>query len=62
LGKTILEECKSDAKITHRPPRAGDVKVSMASTQALRATGWKPQYEFKTSLKKTVRWFLDNRK
>eukprot|EP01080_Neovahlkampfia_damariscottae_P003730 gene3730-6618_t len=60
LGKVILDECKSTAKITHKPARPGDVKVSMASTKALRATGWKPKYEFKSALKQTVRWFLEN--
>ena len=59
LGKIILDECKSTAKIKHQPARAGDVKVSMASTKALRSTGWKPKYEFKSALKQTVRWFLN---
>jgi dTDP-glucose 4,6-dehydratase len=44
------------------PDRPGhDARYAMDATKIRQALGWRPQETFETGLRKTVRWFLDNR-
>ena len=57
LANTILETANTEAKLLHGPERAGDVKHSRASSDKLRAAGWKPQYTLEEGLEATFEFF-----
>lgn len=57
LANNILETAKTDSKLIHGPERAGDVKHSRASSDKLRAAGWKPQYTLEEGLASTFKFF-----
>ena len=57
LANNILETAKTDSKLLHGPERAGDVKHSRASSDKLRAAGWKPQYTLEDGLATTFDFF-----
>lgn len=57
LANNILTEANTGAKLIHGPERSGDVKHSRASSDKLRAAGWKPQYTLEEGLKATFDFF-----
>jgi UDP-glucose 4-epimerase len=57
LAQEILRLTGSSSTVTHLPPRAGDVRHSLASADRLRATGWKPTFELSEGLARTVEWY-----
>lgn len=57
LANNILETAATDSKLLHGPERAGDVKHSRASSDKLRAAGWKPQYTLEEGLAATFKFF-----
>ena len=57
LANNILASADSASKLLHGPERAGDVKHSRASSDKLRAAGWKPQYTLEEGLTATFEFF-----
>ena len=57
LAEEILCLTQSASKIEYKPERLGDVKHSMASSDKLRATGWKPAHSVPEGLQSTVAYF-----
>lgn len=57
LANNILETANTEAKLLHGPERAGDVKHSRASSDKLRAAGWKPAYTLEEGLAATFEFF-----
>ena len=48
--------------ITYVQDRPGhDVRYAIDATKIHRELGWKPAESFETGIRKTVRWYLDNR-
>ena len=57
LAQEILRLTGSKSAIEHLPPRAGDVRHSLASTERLLSAGWKPQSSVRSGLAETVDYF-----
>ena len=57
LANNILKTADTESKLLHGPVRAGDVKHSRASSDKLRAAGWKPQYSLEKGLDATFDFF-----
>ena len=57
LVQVILRLTGSNSTIEHLPPRAGDVRHSLASTERLLAAGWKPKSSVKAGLSETVDFY-----
>lgn len=57
LANEIIRLTKSPIKMEYKPERAGDVKHSMASSDRLRAAGWKPAHSLNEGLAATVEFF-----
>ncbi len=57
LAQEIIRLTGSRSVITHLPPRAGDVRHSLASTDRLLAAGWKPESSVSAGLVETVSYF-----
>ena len=57
LAQEIIQLTGSKSKIEHLPPRAGDVRHSLASTERLLAAGWKPQSSVSVGLAETIAAF-----
>jgi UDP-glucose 4-epimerase len=54
IAHQILELTQSESRLIHLPARLGDVRHSCASTEKLRASGWRPVSGLKEGLRKTV--------
>lgn len=61
--KTIIKELgKSDDLINYVTDRAGhDLRYAIDPTKISSELGWLPQTKFDEGIKKTIRWYLDNR-
>jgi UDP-glucose 4-epimerase len=57
LAQEILRLTGSKSAIEHLPPRAGDVRHSLASTERLLSAGWKPKSSVQSGLAETVEYF-----
>lgn len=57
LARDIIRRIGSRSKLEFGPERAGDVKHSYASSEALRALGWEPECDFGTALDETIHSF-----
>ncbi|NWK57060.1 NAD-dependent epimerase/dehydratase family protein [Verrucomicrobiaceae bacterium N1E253] len=57
LANNILESAGTSSQLLHGPERAGDVKHSRASSDKLRAAGWKPQHTLEEGLEATFEFF-----
>lgn len=58
LVKTINEILGTDIVPTYQPERPGDIRYSFADiTKARRKLGYKPEYDLKKGLEKTIEWF-----
>lgn len=57
LAQEIIRLTGSKSAIEHLPPRAADVRHSLASTERLRSSGWKPQSSVSAGLAETVHYF-----
>ena len=57
LAQEILRLTGSNSTIEHLPPRAGDVRHSLASTARLLAAGWQPRSSVSAGLAETVEYF-----
>jgi UDP-glucose 4-epimerase len=57
LAQEILRLTGSKSAIEHLPPRAGDVRHSLASTERLLSAGWKPKSSVRSGLAETVDYF-----
>jgi len=57
LAQEIIRLTGSKSVIEHLPPRAGDVRHSLASTERLLSAGWKPTSSFSTGLAETIASF-----
>ncbi len=62
LAKEIIAQTGSSSEIVHLPERAGDVKHSMAAIDKLKATGFRPTYNFAEGMKQTVEFFKNKAK
>jgi dTDP-glucose 4,6-dehydratase len=64
IVKLILKELdKPESLITYVTDRAGhDLRYAIDPTKIYRKLGWLPETKFADGLKKTVQWYLDNRK
>ncbi len=62
--KIILNELeKSESLIEFVKDRAGhDLRYAIDSTKIKNDLGWQPEELFETGIKKTIQWYLDNRK
>jgi dTDP-glucose 4,6-dehydratase len=62
--KTILKELgKPETLITYVTDRAGhDMRYAIDPSKTRRELGWEPTTLFSEGIKKTVQWYLDNRK
>jgi UDP-glucose 4-epimerase len=58
LAQEIIRLTGSKSSIEHLPPRAGDVRHSLASTERLLAAGWKPESSVSAGLAETVAYFI----
>ncbi|CAG5091994.1 dTDP-glucose 4,6-dehydratase [Thermobacillus xylanilyticus] len=60
--KTILAELgKPESLIRFVKDRPGhDRRYAIDATKIRRDLGWKPQYDFETGIRKTIRWYLDH--
>jgi UDP-glucose 4-epimerase len=60
LAATIMELTGITVPLIFYPPRAGDVRDSLADiTRARQAFGYAPEYTVKTGLAETVKWYRD---
>jgi UDP-glucose 4-epimerase len=57
LAQEILRLTGSKSVIEHLPPRAGDVRHSLASTERLLTAGWKPKSSVQAGLAETVDFY-----
>jgi len=58
LATTIMELTGITVPVTFDPPRAGDVRDSLADiTRAKQAFGYAPEYTVKSGLKETIAWY-----
>lgn len=57
LVKQIVAVTGSKSRVLHLPERPGDVKHSMAGTDKLKSTGFKPGFTFEAGMEKTIRFF-----
>ena len=57
LAQEIIQLTGSKSKIEHLPPRAGDIRHSVASTKRLLSAGWKPRSSVSAGLAETVNYF-----
>ena len=58
LATTIMELTGITVPMTFDPPRAGDVRDSLADiTRAKQAFGYAPEYTVKSGLKETIAWY-----
>lgn len=57
LARRIIEHAGSRSEILHAPERAGDVRHSRASVDALRAAGFRPVSSFDDGLSETLSYF-----
>ena len=57
IAHRILELTQSASQLTHLPVRHGDVRHSCASTEKLRAAGWRPVIGLEEGLRKTMEAF-----
>jgi UDP-glucose 4-epimerase len=57
LAQEIIRLTGSKSVIEHLPPRAGDVRHSVASTERLLSAGWKPQSSVSAGLAETIAAF-----
>ncbi|MAG44593.1 dTDP-glucose 4,6-dehydratase [bacterium] len=63
ITKLILKELgKSLAYIEYVKDRPGHDRRYSLDSSKIRALGWKPKYEFKNALQKTIKWYLRNHK
>jgi len=63
IVKTILAELgKPESLITFVEDRPGhDRRYAIDATKIREELGWRPQYDFETGLKETIRWYRNNR-
>ncbi|MEY3851448.1 MAG: hypothetical protein RI910_428 [Verrucomicrobiota bacterium] len=57
LAQEIIRLTGSKSVIEHLPPRAGDVRHSVASTERILSAGWKPLSSVSSGLAETVDYF-----
>jgi UDP-glucose 4-epimerase len=57
IAHQILELTQSPSRLVHLPARLGDVRHSCASTEKLRATGWRPISGLEEGLRETIEAF-----
>ena len=57
LAQEIIRITGSKSTIEHLPPRAGDVRHSLASTERLLAAGWNPRSTVSSGLAETIETF-----
>ena len=57
LAQEIIQLTGSKSKIEYLPPRAGDIRHSVASTERLLSAGWKPQSSVSVGLAETIAAF-----
>ena len=57
LAQEIIQLTGSKSKIEYLPPRAGDIRHSVASTERLLSAGWKPQSSVSVGLSETIAAF-----
>ena len=63
IVKRICKELgKPESLITFVPDRKGhDRRYAMDATKIYDELGWQPETEFADGIKKTVRWYVENR-
>lgn len=63
IVKTIVHELgKSEELITYVTDRAGhDLRYAIDPTKIHNELGWLPETKFEQGIKKTIRWYLDNK-
>ena len=54
LAREVIRLTGSRSTIEHLPPRAGDVRHSLASTERLLAAGWRPRSSVHAGLAETI--------
>ncbi|MFU1797151.1 dTDP-glucose 4,6-dehydratase [Paenibacillus azoreducens] len=62
IVKEILKELgKPESLITYVEDRPGhDRRYGIDASKIIRELGWKPQYDFETGIKETIRWYLNH--
>ncbi len=62
LYRLIAKNLKTDIEPEHGPPRAGDVRDSLADiSKARELIGYDPEIDYVEGLERTVAWFVENR-
>ena len=63
IVKTIIKELgASEELITYVTDRKGhDLRYAIDSTKIQNELGWKPETNFEDGIKKTIKWYLDNK-
>jgi len=60
LAKIIMSLSKKDLKIIYQSPRSGEIMHSFADiSKAREKLGFKPKFDLREGLEKTMRWFLE---
>lgn len=64
IVKLLLEKLgKPDSLITYVKDRPGhDKRYAIDNTKISEELGWKPKWSFEDGMKKTINWYLDNKK
>jgi nucleoside-diphosphate-sugar epimerase len=63
LLETLGREIGVPARAESRPPRAGDIRHSLADISAAhRLLGYRPKVDFETGLRRTLEWYRGGRK
>ncbi len=63
LFREINRHFEKKFKEAHGPAKIGEQKTSCLSfAKTKKDFGWKPKVDFKTGIKKTYKWFLENKK
>lgn len=60
LFEIIKEVLGKDIRPVYEDERPGDIKHSIADISKAELFGFKPENNFKTDLKETIQWFMDN--
>jgi UDP-glucose 4-epimerase len=55
LAGTIMELLGKEIKPTHKEPRQGDIRHSLADINKAKTFGYKPEYDLRTGLAETIK-------
>jgi UDP-glucose 4-epimerase len=58
LAELVKATSRSDAAVTHGPPRQADIRQNYSAIEKIRSTlGWEPKVDLRRGLRMTKKWF-----